>query len=195
MPQWLGHFLVWVGASKYILIGAAAIFEGPLTMLASGFLFRLGQLQFFPMYLALILGDLVGDIGWYLVGYFGARTVVKRYGTWLGITPEIIAKLEHRFHRHHHKLLFISKLTMGFGLALPMLVVAGMLKVPLKNFILLNLAGGLIWTAFLLSIGYFFGNVYLLVPPSFKIVFIVAVVTAMVFLIRRVKTYLLTLED
>ncbi len=195
MPQWLAQLLVIVGASRYIIIFFGAIFEGPIIMMTSGFLFHLGQLEFFPMYWALLLGDLVGDVGWYLVGFWGARTVVKRYGKLLGITPEVVAKLEHRFRLHHHKLLFISKLTMGFGLALPMLVVAGMLKVPLKNFIVLNFLGGLIWTLLMLIVGYFFGNIYTLIPPAFKAIFILVVLVAVFFLIRRLKAYLLTIAE
>jgi membrane protein DedA with SNARE-associated domain len=58
---------------------------------------------------------------------------------------------------------------MGLGFAVVTLTVAGMLKVPFKNYFLLNLFGGFIWTAFLITLGYFFGNFYVLIPIWAKV--------------------------
>ena len=52
---------------------------------------------------------------------------------------------------------------MGFGFAVVTLMVAGMLKVSFKRYVVINLFGGFIWTAMLLVIGYFFGNIYTLI--------------------------------
>jgi membrane protein DedA with SNARE-associated domain len=65
---------------------------------------------------------------------------------------------------------------MGFGLAAPILVTAGISKVSLKKFIIINLIGGFIWTAFLMLLGYLFGNIYLLVSEGLKIGFIALII-------------------
>ena len=173
MPQFLLNFLALLGATRYGLLFVGTIIEGPIVMLGSGFLFRLGQFDLLPMYLALVAGDFVADIGWYALGYHGAGPIINRYGKYLNITPEIIAKIEGRFKKYQNKILIISKLTMGFGFALATLIVAGILRVDFKKYIALNLVGGFIWTALLIAVGYFFGNVYELVPHSFKIAFAV----------------------
>ena len=83
--------------SKYALVFIGCIVEGPVVMLTSGFLYRLGQFEIFPLYLSLMSGDFVADIGWYAVGRFGASGLINRFGGFLNITPEIINKIEKRF--------------------------------------------------------------------------------------------------
>ncbi len=144
-------------------------------MVACGFLLRLGVFSFWPIYLALMLGDFVADIIWYFVGYYGARKFADRWGKYFSITPEMLEKLEVLFHNHQSKILFISKITMGFGFALATLIAAGMAKVPLKKYALFNFLGGFVWTALLIGVGYFFGHLYTIIDKSFKVAFLVFV--------------------
>jgi len=169
---WLAKLLVY----KYFIAFPLATVEGPIIMVACGFLLRLGTFSFWPIYLVLMLGDFVADLGWYAVGYYGARKFAVRWGKYFSITPEVLEKLEKTFEKHHDKILFISKITMGFGFALATLVAAGMARVPLKKYALYNFFGGFIWTALLLAVGYFFGHLYTLIDRSFKVAFIVFVV-------------------
>lgn len=165
-------FVAWLQASRYILLFLGAIFEGPLLMVTSGFLYRVGALDLIPMYVALVSGDFVADIGWYFVGRFGGRPMIAKFGHHFGITEESVAKIQERFHKYHEKILIISKLTMGFGFALVTLVVAGMLHTPFKKYVILNLVGGFVWTAMLLLVGYFFGNIYVSITGPEKFLFI-----------------------
>lgn len=190
MDLFYHNILIWLDSSKYILLFIGCIFEGPVVMMTSGFLFGLGQFSFLPMYLALVLGDFVADIGWYCVGRFGTRNAIFKYGHFMGVTPEILNKVEIRFKKHHDKILIISKLTMGMGFAFIVLIVAGIFKVPFKNYVILNLLGGFIWTAFLVTIGYFFGNVYMIIPEQLKIFFIIIIVLSAIFTIKYANSYL-----
>lgn len=162
---------------KYLVAFPLAIVEGPMVMVACGFLLRLGVFSFWPIYLALMLGDFAADLGWYAVGYYGARKFAERWGKYFSITPELLEKLEGLFRRHQNKILFISKITMGFGFALATLVAAGMVKVPFKKYALFNFLGGFVWTGLLIFVGYFFGQIYTLLNKGFKIAFIVFIVT------------------
>ena len=121
--------VIWFEASKYILLFVGAFFEGPAIMIGAGFLYQQGQFNFVQMYSCLVLGDFTADIFWYLVGRFGARKIINRYGKFFNITPEIIDKVEARFKAYQDLILWISKLTMGFGFSLATLLTAGMLKV------------------------------------------------------------------
>jgi membrane-associated protein len=106
------------------------------------------------------------------VGYYGARKFADRWGKYFSITPESLEKLEVLFHNHQSKILFISKITMGFGFALATLIAAGMAKVPLKKYALFNFLGGFVWTALLMGVGYFFGHLYTIIDKSFKVAFV-----------------------
>ena len=186
------NLLAWLDSSKYILLFLGCIVEGPVVMMASGFLFSLGQFNFLPMYLALVSGDFVADIGWYLLGRYGTRHAIFKFGHFVGLTPEVLEKVEVRFRYYHQKILIISKLTMGFGFAVVILLVAGMFKVPFKNYVILNLIGGFIWTAFLIIVGYFFGNIFIVIPRSFKITFFIIIFLSFIFALRYINKYLKT---
>lgn len=188
------HFLEFLSFSKYAVVFVLCIVEGPVVMLASGFLYRLGQFDLVPLYIALIAGDFVADIGWYAVGRFGAWPIINKYGKFLNITPEIIFKIEKRFKTYQNKILIISKLTMGFGFALATLIVAGLLRVDFKKYLVLNFFGGFIWTGLLLTLGYFFGNAYeALVGPA-RIIFLLALATIVVWGLWAINRYLVKTE-
>ncbi len=163
-------------------------------MLGAGFLYRLGQFSLLPMYLILLIGDFVADVAWYAVGYYGAAKLLQKYGKFFNITPEIIRKIEMRFKRFSTSILIISKLTMGFGFALATLLVAGMLKVPFKKYVALNLLGGIVWTGVMITIGYFFGNIYLLVSEPYKIAFVVFAIVLVIATLRWINRYLVNTE-
>lgn len=160
-----------LSAYKYPLVFVGVIIEGPLLMIACGFFLRLGVFSFWPLYLSLVAGDLVADIAWYYIGHFFARPLLYRYGKFFGLTQEKFDKAVVLFRKYHTKILLISKLTIGLGMALATLVVAGASRVPIKAYILLNAIGEILLVAVLLSVGYFFGNVYSNIAGGFKIFF------------------------
>ncbi|MCX6754233.1 MAG: DedA family protein [Candidatus Nomurabacteria bacterium] len=190
MEIFIQNTVLWIESSKYILLFIGTIFEGPVVMMVSGFLYRLGQFDLLPMYIALVSGDFTADILWYCVGRFGTRNVLFKYGHFMGITPEILEKVENRFKHYHEKILIISKLTMGMGFAFIVLIVAGIFKVPFKKYVILNLIGGFIWTAFVIAIGYFLGNIFLIITGPMKIVFAIFILVAFIFGIRYANQYL-----
>lgn len=190
MELFLHNIVLWIDSSKYVLLFLGCLVEGPVVMMASGFLFSIGQFDFLPMYLTLVSGDFVADIGWYLLGRYGTRHAIFRFGRFVGLTPEILEKVENRFIKYHQKILIMSKLTMGLGFAVIVLMVAGMFKVPFKNYVFLNLVGGFIWTAFLLTVGYFFGSVFAIIPGPMKIVFVVFIFIVFILGIRYANKYL-----
>ncbi|HEY4513225.1 MAG TPA: DedA family protein [Candidatus Paceibacterota bacterium] len=194
MTGFFETILPWIDSSKYILLFIGCIVEGPIVMMASGFLLHLGKFSLLPMYLVLVLGDFAADIIWYCLGRFGTRHTIFKYGHLIKLTPAVLEKIENRFMRYHQKILIISKLTMGLGFAMVVLVVAGIFKVPFKNYAVLNLIGGFVWTAFLVTIGYFFGNVYSAVPESAKIIFAFGVLILIIFGIRFANNYLTKIE-
>ncbi len=190
MEAILHNILFWLESSKYILLFIGTIFEGPVVMMVSGFLYGLGQFDFLPMYISLVSGDFTADILWYSIGRFGTRKTILKYGHFVGVTPDTISRVENQFLKFHQKILIISKLTMGFGFAAVILVVAGMFKVPFKNYVLLNLIGGFIWTAFLITIGYFLGNIFNMVSKSMKVSFLIIVFTLFIFGLKYMNNYL-----
>ena len=104
MHHFFSIILDWINNSKYFLLYIGAIAEGPILMIASGTLFKIGQFSFVPMYVALVAGDFTADIGWYMVGYLGAAPFIEKHGARFNITPEIIERVTARFKKHEDKI-------------------------------------------------------------------------------------------
>src|SRR5581483_11964981 len=144
---YLDAIVQFLEVTKYPLFFIGSYIEGTVVMLTGGVLLHLGQVQFWPLYVALMLGDILSDIMWYFLGYFGARRFFLRWGFIINATPAIIGKLERRFHKYHLWILVISKLTMGFGLAAAILATAGMLRVSFTRYLMINVIGSFVWVA------------------------------------------------
>jgi len=185
----LQHLISFIQSSKYILLFWGAFFEGPIVMISGGFFWHIGQMQFLPMYAALVFGDFSADVCWYAVGYFGARPLVYKYGKFLKLTPEMLDAVEKKFKIYHEKILVFSKLSMGFGLALAILIFSGIVRISFKKYAAINFFCGLIWVLFLIAIGYFFGNIYTAIPPSLKLAFVLAGLVIIILVLRKVKNY------
>lgn len=163
-------------------------------MLTTGVLWNLGVVSFWPAFAALFLGDLLSDIMWYLIGYHAGRPFIQRYGHWFGVIPETITKVEHLFKVYHTKILTASKLTMGFGLAIPLLVVAGMLRIPLRRYVMINGLGALLLLPATMLVGYYFGSAFVVIPPNFRVVTVVGMALFFLLALRLINKKLQTLN-
>jgi membrane-associated protein len=172
--------VTWLLTYRYLIAYPLGIVEGPVVMMIAGFLVRLGVFAFWPIYLVLIAGDLTGDVIWYHVGRHGGRPLIEKYGHWFSITPENVERAESFFHEHQGKILFISKLTTGFGFAIATLIAAGAAHVPFKKYMTINLLGEFIWAGFLFAIGYAFGHLYTLVNKGLRWMFVGALIVILV---------------
>lgn len=175
---------------KYIVLFVGTIIEGPVIMVASGFLIHNGFLDLFPSFIAITLGDLVGDVIWYGVGYYIAGPILSRHGRFMSITPELFEKAKELFHKYHTRILIISKITMGFGMALAILMAAGATRVSFKKYMFLNIVGEIAFVAWMLAIGYFFGHLYVSIPASLKVFFIIFWVVVIALGINKFSKYM-----
>jgi membrane protein DedA with SNARE-associated domain len=184
-------FIAQVLLYRYPILFPLAVIEGPVLMIFSGFLVRIGTFEFWPAYLILMAGDLTGDVMWYLVGRHGARRIIGRYGKFFNLTESSVEKMEHLFHKHQGRILFISKITTGFGFAIATLIAAGAARVPFRKYLTINFLGEFIWVGILMGIGFFFGNVYTAVSKGFRWVAITGIIafgiTAMYFFSTAMK--------
>ena len=169
----ISQALAAVGPFKYLIIFVGGIIEGPVLTVATGFLLRSNLFDLTPLFLALALGDLVGDAAWYYIGRHFAGPVLERHGRFLTLTPEMYEKIKEKFHQHHSLILFTSKLTMGFGMALAMLMTAGAARISFRSYIFWNALGEIIYLVALLALGYFLGDLYVTIEKGFKTIFIV----------------------
>ncbi len=154
----LSQILNWLIIYKYLVLFPIAVIEGPIITIISGFLVSLGSLNFLTAYLVLISGDMVGDLFYYSLGYFGRIQFINRWGKYLGFKLEQISALEKHYSKHGGKTLLLGKFTqIGGG---PVLVTAGIIKMPLKKFLFYNFVFTVPKSLVLLIVGFYFGQAY-----------------------------------
>jgi membrane protein DedA with SNARE-associated domain len=187
--QLLTQSYAFLELSKYFLLGAGAFFEGSGAMMAGGYLLKIGLVSFWPLYITLIVADVASDVLWYVIGYYGARKFIENFGHYFTVTPEIIAKLEKKFKRNDTKILVISKLTMGLGLAVATLMTAGMLRISFRKYLVINTLGSIVWVLFLVGIGHAVGNVLSGIPAIYQLVFALIAFMVILFSFKHLLAY------
>ena len=171
---------------KYPALVVLSFFEGPYMMMLSGLLLKLGVVALVPVYIALSIGDLLADTVWYYVGYHFGNRFVHRFGKFFDVDAERIESAKELFSRHRKKILLGSKVTAGFGLSLATLITAGIVRAPFWEYLALNFFGQLVWTTVMLSVGYFFGNLYIAIDNVLGKIFIVGAAVLVLYLLLRI---------
>ncbi|HWC57552.1 MAG TPA: VTT domain-containing protein [Candidatus Paceibacterota bacterium] len=146
----------------YGLICILGLLEGPFLAIITGSLLRLGFLSFIPLYISLMSGDLIGDCLWYGVGYLYGSTALRKIAKLFALGDDSPKRVQKLFNKYHEKILFFSKVTNGFGLAIPILATAGATRVPFGRFITINMLGQFLWTGALIGLGYFFSHLFII---------------------------------
>ncbi len=137
-----------------------------------------------------MVGDLIGDIIWYSIGYKVGRKFAARFGKYFGITEKNIVNFEKMFHNHKDTILVVSKLTTGFGFATVVLFTAGLVKIPFRRYITINIIGQFVWTALLLFVGYSFAHLYVTFNNIFARSSLIAGAIILIFFIVRYARYM-----
>jgi len=143
-----------IGTYGYAFIALIAIPEGPIVGAIAGIFVATGQFNWFLVFLALLIGDVVGDIAYYAIGRYGHGPFVKRIAAWLGLSEEKMRPLEEGFKKNDVKLLLIGK-TQALGSVI--LYFAGAVRMPLWRFIWWNTVGSIPKVILFEMVGYFFG--------------------------------------
>lgn len=153
---------------KYPILVPASLLAGLLVDMIAGVAIRLGYLEFWLAYVCLMLGELIGDVAWYWIGYYWGERFARGPGKYIGITESAIASAERLFRKYNQQILFSSKLTTGFGFSIPILFTAGMTRISFYRYMFANISGQFFWTGVLIAVGYFFGDFYLRVNSVFE---------------------------
>ena len=99
---------------SYWIILPLSIIEGPVVILFASFLASTGLLDISVVYLLGLLGDIIGDELHYLLGRFGGRTLIQKYGRYLGISEIDIFEAQHKYFgngRSIWRVITLSKVT------------------------------------------------------------------------------------
>lgn len=134
------------------------VLEGPIATIVGSFLASLGFFNIFIILVLSVLGDILGDIILYSVGYFGGEKILKKAEKFLKISEATLEKINKLFYQHGKKTIFYVKSTTG--LCWITFIAAGTAKMKFKDFLFASFWGGIAWSFFLSIVGFFFGYAF-----------------------------------
>ncbi|OGN28152.1 MAG: hypothetical protein A3A33_02245 [Candidatus Yanofskybacteria bacterium RIFCSPLOWO2_01_FULL_49_25] len=148
----------WVIAHGYFLMFLAMLIEGPIVTAAAAFASALGYFDPILVFILSILGDLVADVIYYAIGYWGRLALVERWGHRFGLSQERMERIERLLNKHAVKTLIALKLTPI--LPTPGLMIVGATRMPLSRYASISLLITLPKSLLFMIIGYYFGRSY-----------------------------------
>ena len=127
---------------------------GESAVIAASVLATRGDLSIAHVMAAVFAGAVLGDSTGYLIGRYGGRALLERFGPRLGLTEERLARTEALFRSKGPYIVvtarFVAILRQLNG------VVAGTLAMPWLHFVAANAIGAALWTALWTLGPYFF---------------------------------------
>ena len=142
---------------RYWILIPLSFIEGPLIAFVAGTFAAAG---FFNMYFLAVLffvRDVGLDLIYYAVGHFGGRTAfAERMLRKLGITDDHLEQVRILWVKRPGWTMFIGKLS--YGIASAFIVVAGMVKMPLRTFVFYGSIVAVLQYGVLLFAGYYLGT-------------------------------------
>jgi membrane protein DedA with SNARE-associated domain len=135
-------FGVPVPGETVLILAAVYAGAGRLNVLLVGLLGFLGA----------VLGDNVG----FAIGHFGGRPLIERYGRYIFITAERIARATQFFERHGGWIIIVARFIEGLRQANG--IIAGLSGIRWLKFLAYNIIGAALWVATWTTVGYLAGS-------------------------------------
>jgi membrane protein DedA with SNARE-associated domain len=148
----------WILHHGYPLLFIIMLIEGPVVTAAAAFAAALHYMNVWIVLLISISANLIPDLIYYAIGYWGRERFINKYGHYIGITPERIATTEKLAEEHSGKSIFMIKMIPL--LATPGLILVGATKMNIKKYAFWSILITIPTSLFYLIIGYYFGAAY-----------------------------------
>ena len=188
--MWIEKIVQIIAGYEYLVLALLAFIEGPVSMIAAGIMVHNTPEKFVYIILAFMAGDLFGDYLWYVIGRYGADSLIKKVLRFFGTEHDLYEHAKHEFRRHDIAILFISKITIGLGVGIGVMVAAGAAHVRIWRFAAITTIGSSIMVLCLMLIGYLFGDAISAMPKDVKILAIVITLVGVVIALKYIMAYL-----
>jgi membrane protein DedA with SNARE-associated domain len=145
-----------------------------------------GRLNIFVLCAIGIAASVAGGGAGYAIGWYGGRALVLRYGRYVGLNSERLAKAEKFFLKHGALLLTVARFLEGVRQANG--IISGITKMPLLRFLVYNTLGAILWIGVWGAIGDLAGDhitpIYQQIT-RFSLYLLIVIVLAVIALVVR----------
>ena len=158
-----GYFGMFLGM---VLEAVIIIIPSEVILATGGILAGRGIFSFWMAFLVGLVGSVFCAIIIYLIGYFGGRSFVKKYGKFFFMKEEDIEKCDIWFEKYGLLAAFLAR---NFPIvrtliSLPM----GISKVNFPRFVIFTTLGSIPWTFAFIYVGYALGNNWIVLDNFIK---------------------------
>jgi membrane protein DedA with SNARE-associated domain len=152
----LEHYGLWAVALFVFLEDFGIPVPGETVLIAGAVFAGSGRLNIVAVgvvgFVAAVAGDNIG----YVIGRYGGRALVERWGRYVFLTKERLDKAERFFERHGGKIIVVARYIEGLRQANG--IIAGIIGMRWLKFLACNALGAALWVGTWVSVGYFAGQ-------------------------------------
>jgi membrane protein DedA with SNARE-associated domain len=153
---YLGHYGYWAIFLLVMVEDFGIPVPGETILIAGAIFAGAGRLNIVAVAIVGFVAAIIGDNIGFAIGHFGGRALVLRWGRYIGITSERLAKTQVFFERHGGKIIVVARFIEGLRQANG--IIAGITGMHWLKFVAFNALGAALWVGTWVSAGYFAGN-------------------------------------
>src|SRR5260221_1227945 len=148
-----GYWAVFFGV---MLENAGVPVPGETILLIAGYFASTGKFHLGFVMLIAATGAVIGDNIGFAIGHHFGRSFLLRIGRFFFLTPKRLSHMENYFARHGNKTILVARFITGLRVFAALL--AGASKMPWRIFFIFNVAGAILWSVVITTLGYLFGS-------------------------------------
>ena len=148
-----GYWAVFFGV---MLENAGVPVPGETILLIAGYFASTGKFHLGFVMLIAATGAVIGDNIGFAIGHHFGRSFLLRIGRFFFLTPKRLEHMENYFARHGNKTILVARFITGLRVFAALL--AGASKMPWRIFFIFNVAGAILWSVVITTLGYLFGS-------------------------------------
>jgi len=188
------HILNFFASSGYLsvfvlMVAESMVFPVPseAVLPPAGLLIAQNKFNLIGVIVAASLGSFVGSALSYLIGKYGGRPFIDKYGKYLLLNHEDLNKSENFFKKHGDGAIFICRFipVIRHLISLP----AGLGKMNFLKFTIFTVTGATIWNCFLIFIGVRWGqkgwDLLMEYSQMFDILILIIIIISVIYFIKR----------
>jgi membrane protein DedA with SNARE-associated domain len=139
-----------------MLENAGVPVPGETILLIAGYFASTGNFNIGLVMLIAAVGAITGDNIGFAVGHHYGRGFLLRVGKYVFLTPKRLEHIERYFERFGSKTILVARFITGLRVFAALL--AGASKMRWRTFFIYNVAGAVLWSVVITTLGYLFGQ-------------------------------------
>ncbi len=148
-----GYWAVFFGV---MLENSGVPVPGETILLIAGYFAAKGEFRIGLVMLIGTTGAVIGDNIGFAIGHHYGRNVLLRLGRFVFLTPKRFKHIEDYFDRYGNATILVARFITGLRVFAALF--AGASRMPWKVFVVYNVAGAILWSVVITTLGYLFGQ-------------------------------------